>query len=202
MYENELYHYGVKGMKWGHRKRYDPVGIASANRRGSSAYGNVNSSRDAYKQARQQYRAAKKAERQTPEAKAERIAKAKKAAKIGAAVAATALATYGAYKLNKYVKTKNAQIAAKRGFEASEKIFQSLRDNAYKQVSSGQSTRASVNVNSGLTALNDARNSYSDNFRTAARNVINYKRSGGNLNSLRSLNEYRGLGDNRVTFGR
>ena len=25
-YNNELYHYGVKGMKWGVRKEYEPVG--------------------------------------------------------------------------------------------------------------------------------------------------------------------------------
>lgn len=162
----------------------------------------MNSSRDAYRQARQQYRAAKKAERQSPEAKAERIAKAKKAAKIGAAVAATALATYGAYKLNKYVKTKNGEIAAKRGFEASQKLFEGLRDNAYKEVSSGRATGMSVNVNSGARALADARARSNDSFRTAAKNVIDYKRSGGSLSSLPSLNQYKGLGDNSVTFGR
>lgn len=62
---DELYHYGVKGMKWGVRKEY----VSSSK--------NLRKSDDTRKD------------------------KTKRAIKIGAAVAVTALATYGGYKLYK-----------------------------------------------------------------------------------------------------
>lgn len=92
-HEDELMHYGVPGMKWGHRKaqNYQTTGIRS--RRAAGRYENNKSSADAdYK-------------------KAQRRKKVKTAAKIGAAVAGTALAAYGTYKLAKYIQDGRNQKA-------------------------------------------------------------------------------------------
>ena len=88
-YNKELYHYGVKGMKWGHRKA-QPVTTGMMRSRSTT-----NTSDDA---------ASKEA----------RKAKAKKAAKIGAAVVGTALAAYGTYKLAQYTQDKRNQAAMQK----------------------------------------------------------------------------------------
>lgn len=208
VYGDELMHYGVPGMKWGHRKaRPTAVGNARLARRSTSAYSNMSSAKAAYKQAQQGYRSgslarnarnqaksaykdAKKAERNTAEAKAHRVAKAKRAAKIGAAVAATGLAAYGAYKLNKYVKTKNCQIAAERGMKSAQSLFDGLSRNAMNDFSAGKIKSYDVSVNAGAMARGHAKSAANDSFRTAARNVMNYKKSGGNLKYLPSVNSY------------
>lgn len=84
MYNNELYHYGVKGMKWGHRKKRDKF--------------------IAFNKAQ-----AKNQAKTTSEAQTARKAKIKKAAKIGAATVGTVLAIYGSYKLSKYLNDTNAK---------------------------------------------------------------------------------------------
>ena len=96
---DELYHYGVKGMRWGHRKARP---IATTGRRSAS------SKNKGYKN--------------TPEYQA-KVAKRKKALKVGAAVVGTALAAYGTYKLSKYVQNKRSAAAMKK---ASDYINQNL----------------------------------------------------------------------------
>lgn len=136
----ELYHYGVKGMKWGHRMarghagpgRYltrkrqlagDKRDLQTLNKGGHLSVGLTKKRQAAYdardKKALEK-RIAKnetKVEKKqlTPE---EKTARNKKLVKAGVAVAGTALAAYGAYKFHDYIRSENAKIAKKRGNEA------------------------------------------------------------------------------------
>lgn len=136
IYSDELYHYGVRGMRWGHRKA--PTSLAGTghralagvyginqrfyNRTGNKALASMNA------QARNsQLKKASIADKRanTPEAKAARKARAKKAAAVGGAVAVAALAAYGGHKyssLKKEMNTMNSRI----------KVGQALVDNLYK----------------------------------------------------------------------
>ena len=91
----ELYHFGVKGMKWGHRKQ------------------TTNFQRDS----------SENTNKRTAEQKA---ARRKKAIKIGAAVAGTALAVYGAYKLHGYIRGKNQEIRVKEGKAKCDRMLKKL----------------------------------------------------------------------------
>ena len=148
---NDLYlmHYGVKGMKWGHRKRQllignnntrrfptkDGDGFYNKNRvprdaktgpiktsrktdyemiseavsgvkKVGKAVGSVVKKINKKSEKAQTDTNTKKEARNTPEAVAARKAKIKKTAKIGATVAGTVLAAYGAKKVYDYTKNK------------------------------------------------------------------------------------------------
>lgn len=67
MYENELYHYGVKGMRWGHRKSYPTTsaGYPTKSTVGAARV-RMKDSKKAYKQANKDYnKSFKKAHRYT-----------------------------------------------------------------------------------------------------------------------------------------
>ena len=139
MTENELYHFGVKGMKWGVRRNRSNLGgnssfrtrrlqrAVNANNRdvkslksagynkeaaAVKAVGDKNRAKLAKSQARD-------AARNTPEAQAARKEKLKKAAKVGAAVAGTALAAYGVYKVSKVISNKKQMQAAEAAVKKS-----------------------------------------------------------------------------------
>ena len=163
-YSDELYHYGVKGMRWGHRKAPSVAGTsaqrqayldAKANKKAagkaySKAYNRsiaglspfkkhrqANDARwdDAVKKAKasnaadKAYKDAKKAYKQTDEYKAKRT----KAIKVGAAVAGTALAAYGAYKVSKVLKDK----ASTKSYEAGKAAMDRWMAAAKKQGQAG-----------------------------------------------------------------
>ena len=217
---DELYHYGVPGMRWGHRKAR-PVSTERARMQSArAAYKKsnreVNKARekavsysrthpsfqnskghkraeanrrwdDADKKAQQvkndkaAYKQAKKEYKQTDEYKAKRA----KAVKAGAVVAGTALATYGAYKVNKVIRDKNAQIRIGQELVKANKDidFTSKQLDSLKRGQSNE-TMAMVNKNFNKYAaerLSEAQNdgidrAASDSLVTAAKNVYENRR--------------------------
>lgn len=130
MNENELYHFGVKGMKWGVRRNRSSFVSTSGPKRLPGTYASDGNGwtakakrlpgaivkKDGYDKSRTPKgvvsltsktsgKSKQKAAANTPEAQA-RKEKLKKAAKVGAAVAGTALAAYGVYKVNKFLNSE------------------------------------------------------------------------------------------------
>ena len=106
-----LMHYGVKGMKWGKRKA-PMASLSNGLRRRKN---NTNPNDAEAKQARKQ--------------------KVKKAVKIGAAVAATALAAYGAKKLHDVVRDKNLSSHIEKGQKYANNVTRRLysRNDMYRE---------------------------------------------------------------------
>lgn len=163
-----LMHYGVKGMKWGRRKALQ-VGLSNGRRGGKNS---VSSNDTDAKQARKQ--------------------KIKKAVKIGAAVAATALAAYGAKKFHDVVRDKNLSQHIAKGREISKNLINPLlssndyyremaRDKARNPLKPGHFTDydAAIRKNERLVSdiiKNELDKSYArakrDSFGTALKNVV------------------------------
>ena len=217
---DELYHYGVPGMRWGHRKARTVSTERSRMQSARAAYKKSNRefnkarekavsySRthpsfqnskghkraeanrrwdDADKKAQQAkndkaaYKQAKKEYKQTDEYRAKRA----KAIKAGAVVAGTALAAYGAYKVNKIIRDKNAQIRIGQELVKANKDID-FTDKQLDRLKRGQSneTMAMVNKNFNKYAaerLSEAQNdgidrAASDSLVTAAKNVYENRR--------------------------
>ena len=147
---NELYHYGVPGMKWEKRKTPEIAGTGRLRRAVTSVKGVTNRIGSAYNRVTSGSSQTTKVDLNTPEAKAARVAKAKRAVKIGAAVAGTALAAYGAYKVSKALKNKAYTVAHARGVKAASKFME-----GYKQNNSGpDAIRRASNMGRYLSETN------------------------------------------------
>ena len=143
MNENELYHFGVKGMKWGVRRNRSSFVSTSGPKRLPGTYASDGNGwtakakrlpgaivkKDGYDKSRtpkgvvsltsqKSGKSKQKAAANTPEAQA-RKEKLKKAAKVGAAVAGTALAAYGVYKVSKAISNKKQMKAAEAAVKKS-----------------------------------------------------------------------------------
>lgn len=174
--DDELMHYGVLGMKWGHRK-VNPYAMSMRNTKVHYKKQKVNNSVHT--------KADKIAYKQTDEYKA-KTAKRNKAIKAGAAIAGTALAAYGAYKVSKFVRNKNSQIRIGQQLAEANKNVK-LLDQNFSSLKRGQNNETIKRLNDTFNkraagALNyaqqeGARQARSDSFATASRNVYNYYRN-------------------------
>lgn len=100
----ELYHYGVKGMKWGVRRYQDKNGRLTA--AGKKRYSDDDS---------------KKSDEEESAKRKGLTDKQKKAIKIGAAVVATGLAVYGGYKFHQLYTGAGSKIDPATGFRLLDK---------------------------------------------------------------------------------
>ena len=147
---NELYHYGVPGMKWGRRKAR-PVVTGGIRKASGTQAADPAVQREARK------------------------AKLKKAAKIGAAVAAAGLAAYGAYKLDKTLKSKAYAKAYKRGQKAIEKYH---TNEAWNGLMSSKDPWGYGNkVDENVRKMRIANRTYASNAASSTRNAIRELRS-------------------------
>lgn len=179
--DNELYHYGVKGMKWGHRNS-QPTSLQTArsnyktakkeyNKSFSEAYGksyqayslskkkrtaNDKRWRDTANKAMNLNRAKKTYRDEKKAYKSSDVYKAKraKAIKTGAAAAGTALAVYGTYKVSKYLKNKSA---INRGNQAVNRLLQ--QQTALKNMARTQANKMS-SADAAIERMNRAANKF------------------------------------------
>lgn len=199
----QLYHHGIKGQRWGRRRYQNTDGswTAAGRQRYSTSFGGkianykvkkanseVGKAKAALKEAKAAEKQAKKDAANTPEAKTARKEKAVKAAKVGVAVAGVALAAYGAH----YVKSKNVEIAAKRGREQAKELFFNEQARINKSMLNApehlKTKSLKMDVNDG--ARRAANNALNDSFAKAAKNVIDYKKTGGKMSELASMSYY------------
>lgn len=187
----ELYHYGVPGMKWGHRKSYVDYYNARANRYAQRAQynqgmANLNSQyanrRSAARYTKAANRLTAKANKMTakanmtPEQRKQATAnRNKKLAVAGLAVAGTAVAAVGAYKLSKAVKNK----AANRAIDIAFSKFSRNMDMANK-----------VGMN-GNTQMYDFASSMGRRDYVSGLNNAERLRRGSTVNALRYLRNTR-----------
>ena len=106
-YDNQndeyLMHYGIKGMKWGVRRYQKKDGTLTS--QGKKQHGEDDSSESKKKVLTDRK---------------------KKAIKVGAAVAGTALAVYGAYKIHEVVRDKNLDIRINEGKAKCDRMYKKL----------------------------------------------------------------------------
>ena len=113
MENNELYHHGVPGMKWGHRKStpQTSLDVARANYKSDKKQYNKSFHKNEKAKAKETTKNDKVKKAKTKETT--KNDKVKKAVAIGSAAAVSILAAYGTYKVSEFVKDRNNAKAIK-----------------------------------------------------------------------------------------
>lgn len=156
---NELYHYGILGMRWHHRKRlkeYDKKYEEGTNRI-------LNSSKNMKDVNKKLTTFTKKLDKEYADSikyKADRDSKkwsTKKKILVGSAITAGIIGgAIGAKKISNYVKSKNREIATIKGWKE-----------YFKNINNGKSFKTSISKYYDIT--NKANN---DNFKVSLKNII------------------------------
>lgn len=150
--DDYLMHYGVKGMKWGVRRFQKKDGTLSSS-------GNKRYSEDSKEDTKSSN-------------KNGLSEKQKKALKVGVAVAGTALAAYGAYKVSKYMKDNKIYADSGKRF---------VEQNAYLQRNI-RNIPSHVDPTLGITSEPRYRQIYDNTHRSVSQGISGDNRLYGNKN--------------------
>lgn len=171
--KNYLMHYGIPGMKWGHRKQRVTLG---RHERRAARY-DAKAQRVQAKAAKARYKGTAEGK---AEAKAARRKAAKTAAKVGAAAVATALAAYGTQKM---VKNASMKAWSRKGEAIYKNTVQKSLNATSKMVKKGthyygQGVQQDIANRAGSAARSKYMRQHSgETFREAANHLIKMKRN-------------------------
>ena len=170
MDNNELYHFGVKGMRWGHRKVRGHAGPGKYATRKRQLAGDKRDldylnkgehlSVGLTKKRQAAYDKRDKAVLEKRIAKNEQknnkglSTKQKKVLKVGAAAAGTMLAVYGTYKFSKWVDNQNVKLATHTGQEFASKFTEQIRPKSPQFPGPAGMNRYSIGQSSAFDAGN------------------------------------------------
>ena len=170
MDNNELDHFGVKGMRWGHRKvrghagpgKYatrkrqlagDKRDLDYLNKGGHLSVGLTKKRQAAYDK-RDKAVLEKRIAKNEQKNNKGLSTKQKKVLKIGAAAAGTMLAVYGTYKFSKWVDNQNVKLAAHTGQEFASKFTEQIRPKSPQFPGPAGMNRYSIGQSSAFDAGN------------------------------------------------
>lgn len=167
-YNEELYHYGVKGMKWGHRKANQYYAKSQKFRNKAAKYDTSEygiQSKSLQKKMNTNLRKADKYERKAEKAELKGnlkdarkdLKKANKAERTAAKQLANAMGTRRADKFAaKYEKAKTAQETARSGYENSKNAYNKLKQERMDSLVSKSATAINKGKNTADRLINKA----------------------------------------------